>query len=228
MKRVAPWICTNSGGALVIHRLGRHIATNLVAYVALVVAIAGSGGSYAVAATARHSSTKPRPTTLVAGVGDRTGAMSLERTKRCSRGHYRVSWAIKGPRGATGPAGAPAPSVYAAVDATLAANNIQPPAESGMAVVRSTVGAYLVTITSPICAKGQNVPVVTPTSDYLSGEATPPANATPVAFIPNNVGISTHFTIDTGYTANGSFTPEDLDFDVQDTCHPASTDKAQR
>jgi hypothetical protein len=215
----------NDNGESVTRRLLAHLHQHLVGYIALVVAVVGSGGSYAVAATSRHTS-KHHPTTLSACVNDRTGEMILDRTGRCRRGRHRVTWDVTGRRGATGPAGSPAPSIYAAVDAALVANNTQPSPEKGMTVQSIGTGSYLITITDPVCAIGENVPVVTPSAHYLSGGAVPPVGAVPVAYVSEQNSL-TQFTIQTGFDAGGSLTPEGLDFFVQDTCMPSSSDSVR-
>jgi hypothetical protein len=60
-----------------MRRLLAHIQSNGVAYVALMIAVAGSGGSYAVAATSHHSGRRHPATTLAACVNDRTGEVDL-------------------------------------------------------------------------------------------------------------------------------------------------------
>lgn len=204
-------------------RLTRHLHDNTVAYIALAIALlGGGGGGYAVAATTHPAAKRHRaPTMVTACAGNKSGEMFLHRRGRCARGRHKVRWSIRGPRGRTGAAGAPAPSIFAAVDTDLTIGNVQTADEKGMTVQRAGVGVYTVTITDPTCARsGQNVPVVTPLNRYASGQAIPPAGATPVAFIDNSVGPP-QFTVHVGYTDGGSFVPVDYYFDVQDTCVPS-------
>ena len=121
-----------------------------------------------------------------------------------------------------GAAGAPAPSIFAAVDAGDLIAGVQPPAEKGLTVTRNGVGSYTITITDPTCASGYNVPTATPTSRYTTGGPIPPSGATPVAYLGNPVS-STQFPVSVGYVnSSGTFVPVDYDFDVQDTCLPPS------
>jgi hypothetical protein len=204
-----------------MRRLLAHIQSNGVAYVALMIAVAGSGGSYAVAATSHHSGRRHPATTLAACVNDRTGEMVLDRRGRCRRGRHKVTWDVKGrtgATGATGAAGAPAPSIYAAVDATSAANGLQSEPENGLSVENVGTGEYTVTVTDPVCSRGANVPTVTPTADYLSGgPVVAPVGATPIAYISEENSL-TAFTIQTGFIFGGSFTAAGLNFEIQDTC----------
>lgn len=206
-----------------LRRLASHARQNAVAYIALMFSVVGGGGGYALAATTRHTTHKK--TTIIACASKRTGELFLHERGRCAKGRHRVRWSIRGPRGATGAAGTPSPSIFAAVDADSAVNGLQPTAESGMTVARAAVGVYTATITNPTCAAStNNVSTVTPTGRYASGQVVPPAGATPVAYLDDNIGISNQFTIHVGYVnSGGTFVPLDYYFDVQDTCLPSST-----
>lgn len=205
------------------HRLITHLRSNVVAYIALIISVISGGGGYAIAATtAHHKTTKRHRTTIVACASRRTGELFLHRHGRCGRGKHKVRWNIKGPRGKTGAAGAPAPSIFAAVDPGVVADGVQPTPEKGMTIQRTGTGTFVMTITDPVCSQGANVPVLTPTADYFTGDATPPAGATPVAYIAQQ-NSPTQFTLQTGYTAAGAFTADDLHFYVQDTCLPPTS-----
>ena len=211
-----------------LRRLAGHVQGNVVAYIALMFSVIGGGGGYAIAATTHHHTHKR--TTIVACASKRSGELFLHKKGRCAKGRRKVRWSIRGPRGkagAPGTAGAPSPTIFAIVDAGTVESGAQP-LEKGLSVARSGVGVYTITITDPTCARGTNAPVVTPTSNY-SGP-TVPSGAAPVAFIQNNIGISgaQPFTVQTGYTSGGSFTPEDLNCDVQDTCLPSTSTSAAR
>jgi hypothetical protein len=218
----------HDNGAPVTRRLRTHLHDNFVAYVALCVAVISSGGSYAVAATAHHTSSAkhPTPTTLAACVNNRTGEMILDRRGRCRAGRHKVTWDVKGRRGATGAkgatgttgaAGAPAPSIYASVNATSAANGLQAEPENGLSVQNVGTGEYTVTVTDPECSRGENVPTITPTADYLSGGVVPPTGATPIAYIAQE-DTPTEFSVQTGFMAGGTFTAAGMNFEIQDTC----------
>jgi hypothetical protein len=220
-----------------VRRLRTHFQQNLVAYIALVVAVAGSGGSYAVAATSHHRSSAKHhtATTLAACVNNRTGEMVLDRRGRCRAGRHKVTWDVKGRRGATGAAGAPgatgatgaagapAPSIYASVDANAAADGLQPVPENGLTVQNVGTGQYTMTVTDPICSRGANIPTLTPTSRYQLGGTIPPAGAIPVAYISQE-DTTTEFSIQTGFLSGGTFTAAGFDFEIQDTCMPPSSD----
>lgn len=210
-----------------LRRLAGHVEGNVVAYIALMFSVIGGGGGYAIAATTHHTHKR---TTIVACAGNRSGELFLHKKGRCAKGRHKVRWSIRGPKGARGAAGAPAPSIFAAVDAGEASIGVQPAAEKGLSVARSGVGVYTITITDPTCANsGNNVPVVTPTGRSANSQPLPPG-AVPVAFLQTNLGISgqSPFTVQIGYTSGGSFTPADLNFDVQDTCLPSGGASARR
>jgi hypothetical protein len=211
----------------VLKRLVGHVQGNVVAYIALMVAVVSGGGGYAIAATTHKTARKP--TSLTACVSRSSGEMFLHHEGRCAKGRHKVTWRIKGPRGKTGAngaAGAPAPSIFAAVDAGIVASGQQPIVEKGMTVARTGTGVFTIAITDAICAHGDNVPVVTPSSRYLGGEPVPPSGAAPVAYV-DEVSAA-QFTVTTGYVAGGSFTPEDDNFWVQDTCLASSTASVRR
>src|SRR5689334_17140188 len=65
-----------------LHGAGRHVRSNVVAYLALVVAV-GSGGSYAIAASASNG------TTAVC-VDKGSGLMHLAKHPRCGRHQTRI------------------------------------------------------------------------------------------------------------------------------------------
>jgi hypothetical protein len=201
----------------------------VVAYIALMFSVIGGGGGYALAATTHHRTNHHRKTTIIACASRRTGELFLHHRGRCAKGRHKVRWSIRGPRGkagAPGAAGAPAPSIFAIVNAEGAISGIQPP-EKGMTVARSGVGIYTITITDPICSQGANAPVVTPTSRFANDQLLP-SGAAPVAFLQDNLVSSAQFTVQIGYMAGGSFTPADLNFDVQDTCLPSGGSSARR
>jgi hypothetical protein len=215
----------------VLRRLAGHLKNNVVAYIALMVSVVSGGGGYALAATTQHRTTHhKKKTTIVACASKRSGELFLHRHGRCAKGRHKVRWSIKGPRGQAGAAGAPAPSIFAAVDAGSAASGLQYPAEQGMTATRDGVGLYTMTITDPTCAaSGYNVPTITATARDDTGGPIPPAGATPVAYLDSNIGIQAQFTVHVGYVSStGTFVPSDYNFDVQDTCVPPTTASARR
>ena len=65
-----------------LHGAGGHLRSNVVAYLALAVAV-GSGGSYALAATASNG-------TIAVCVDKGSGVMHLANHPRCGRGQSRI------------------------------------------------------------------------------------------------------------------------------------------
>ena len=65
-----------------LHGAGRHLRSNVVAYLALAVAV-GSGGSYALAATATNG-------TIAVCVDKGSGVMHLAKHPRCGRHQTRI------------------------------------------------------------------------------------------------------------------------------------------
>jgi hypothetical protein len=196
----------------------QHVRSNVIAYLALFLAI--GGGGYAVAAT----NTK----TITVCADKKSGVLHLKTRGRCKRTQTRVTWNQQGPRGAQGipgptgqrgaqgiqgprgAQGAPAVSVWA---------NVSDPgvviAGQGISVQHVSAGTYQVTITDPTCSRETNAPVVS------VSDANPPAGhsvgAFPVAWY-GATGANQQFTVFTGVVAGGTFTASDHTFDVHDTC----------
>ena len=186
-----------------VHRLLDHLRGNLVGWIALFVALGGTG--YAAASHARGSST------INACAGQRTGQLSIRHGTRCKRGQVKLSWAKQGPRGQVGTS---AIQAFGAVGAT----GIVIP-NGGISVQHTGPGVYAVTATSPGCANGLNDPTVTAT-DGGASTGIPPAGAVQTAWI-DTAGGGPHFTVHTGWIGGGSFTPADYGFDLQDSCVPS-------
>jgi hypothetical protein len=185
-----------------VHRLIAHMRTHLVGWVALFVALGGTG--YAAASHA-HSNT------INACASKRTGQLSIRHGARCHRGQVKVSWAKQGPKG---PAGTSAIQAFGAVGA----EGIVIP-NGGISVQHTAPGIYVVTATTPGCAHGSNDPTVTATTGGGS-TGIPPAGAVQTAWI-DTAGGGPQFTVHTGWISGGSFTPADYGFDVQDSCVPS-------
>lgn len=186
-----------------VHRLIAHFRSNLIGWVALFVALGGTG--YA-ATSHSHSNT------VNACANKKTGQLSVRHGARCKRGQVKLSWAKQGPKG---PAGASAIQAFGAVGAT----GIVIP-NDGIALQHTGSGVFVVTITSPGCAKGLNDPTATVTSPSPSN-ATPPG-AAPDLWIDANGGDA-QFTVHTGWISGGSFTPADYGFNIQDSCIPSGS-----
>lgn len=197
-----------------------HLRRNVVAYVALAVAI-GAGGGYAVAATSGK--------TITVCADKKTGVLHLDaRGRRCGRGQSRVSWNQQGPPGVQGPSGSQGPQGTAGATGAQGPQGAQGPAAisvwaqvanngvvvfgQGISVQYASFGTYNVTITDPTCARRSNAPVVS-----VSGPAEPSGGPVPVAWY-GSTGANQQFTVFTGTITAGSFSPADHTFDVIDTC----------
>ena len=202
-------------------RLLHHIRENVIAYLALFVAL-GAGGGYAVAAS--------NDKTITVCADKKTGVLHLKTRGRCKSSQTRVSWnrqgpqgpsGVQGPTGLQGPAGAAGPagaqgraavSVWANVadDGTVVDGR-------GVAVQHgASAGTYQVTITDPTCAHEDNAPVIT------VSDTNPPAghsNGFPVAWYGDNAP-NQQFMVFTGVVSGTplSFAATDHTFDIHDTC----------
>lgn len=186
-----------------MHRIIDHLRTNLVGWIALFIALGGTG--YAAVGHSRASNT------INACANKKTGELWIRKGKRCKRGQAKVSWGKQGP---AGPAGSSAIQAFGAVSAT----GIVIP-NGGITVQHTASGVYVVTPTSSGCANGLDDPTVTPTTPSPSNN--PPPGAPPDIWIEPS-GAS-QFTVHTGWISGGAFTPADYGFDVQDSCIPSGS-----
>ena len=90
----------------------------------------------------------------------------------------------------------------------------------GISLQHTGPGVFVVTVTSPGCAKGLNDPTATVTSPSPSN--VPPPGAAPDLWIDANGGTA-QFTVHTGWISGGSFTPADYGFNIQDSCIPSGS-----
>ena len=179
-----------------LHGAGRHVRSNVVAYLALAVAV-GSGGSYALAATASNG-------TLAVCVDKGSGVMHLAKHPRCGRHQTRM--------GLSSALDRPAVSAWAEV-----VSNGHVLTGTGMSVSHAGVGVYNVTVTAASCRDaGNNAPVVSASNtEPPGGQAT---TSFPVAWaLPASTGIEA-FTIYTGVVVSGGFQPKDESFNFTDSC----------
>jgi hypothetical protein len=184
-------------------RILHHLRANLVAWLALFIAI--GGGSYAVAASGSK--------TIHGCVLNKRRVLLVK--ARCGLGQTALRWNVQGPRGpkgdmgATGPQGPAPPSAWAIVSNSGVAS----PAD-GIVASRVSTGTYQVTVTVPACANKDEAPVVS------VSDANPPngqgSGTFPVAWV-GDAGVGP-FMVFTGVVANGTFTPTDHTFNVQDVC----------
>ena len=203
-------------------RLLHHIRKNVIAYLALFVAL-GAGGGYAVAASNNK--------TITVCADKKTGVLHLKTRGRCKSSQTRVSWNQQGPQGLLGPQGAqgsqgpaggqgPAGAqgrAAVSVWATVADNGTVLPGQGqGLTVQHLMAGTYQVTIIDPTCAHENNAPVVT------VSDSNPPAGHTdgfPVAWYGDN-GPNEQFMVFTGVVSGTplAFAASDHTFDIHDTC----------
>ena len=179
-----------------LHGAGRHVRSNVVAYLALVVAV-GSGGSYAIAASASNG------TTAVC-VDKGSGLMHLAKHPRCGRHQTRIGLSSALDRA---PVNAWAEVAFDGHVVTGA----------GVSIRHAGVGVYNVTVTAASCRDaGNNAPVVSVSdSEPPGGQAT---TSFPVAWAgPVSTGIEA-FTIYTGVVVSGAFQPKDESFNFTDSC----------
>lgn len=179
-----------------LQRAGRHLRSNVVAYLALAVAV-GSGGSYALAATRSNGN-------VAVCVDKGSGVMHLAKHPRCGRHQTRI--------GLSSALDRPTVSAWAASNE---AGDIV--GGGGVSISHVRVGAYNVTVTAASCRNAaNNAPVVSASdTEPPGGQA---ATAFPVAWTsPISTGIEA-FTIYTGVEVNGAFQPKDESFNFTDSC----------
>lgn len=176
----------------------RHLRSNILAYLALAVAV-GSGGSYALAASTSNG-------TITVCVDKGSGVMHLAKHPRCGHHQSRIgvssaldrltvnAWATAGP-----------------VGGVLSA--------SGLAIAHTGTGTYEVTVTAASCRHGVNNAPVVSVDDYQppAGFASQPG-AFPVAWTETASSEIEAFTIHTGVVVNGAYRPQDERFNVTDSC----------
>jgi len=175
---------------------GRHLRSNVVGYVALAVAV-GSGGSYALAATASNG-------TIAVCVDKGSGVMHLATHPRCGRHQTRIGFSSALDR--------PTVNAWAAVepDGAVASG-------LGVRIAHAGTGTYAVTVTARSCGNAfNNAPVVSINDSeppYSSAASTFPVAWTETA----STGIEA-FTIHTGVVVGGGFQPRDEPFNLTDSC----------
>ena len=182
-----------------LHGVGRHLRSNVVAYLALAVAV-GSGGSYALAATTSNG-------TIAVCVDKGSGVMHLAKHPRCGRRQSRIGLSPALDR--------PTVSAWAAaigVSGYVASAH-------GAVVTQEGPGLYQVRVTAPSCRFAtNNAPVVS------VNDGQPPAGlggspgAFPVAWTQTASSGVEAFTIHTGAVVNGQFQPRNEAFNFTDSC----------
>jgi len=182
-----------------LHGAGRHFRSNIVAYIALAVAV-GSGGSYALAATTSNG-------TIAVCVDKGSGVMHLANHPRCGHGQSRI--------GLSSALDRPTVSAWAAA---IGVNGYVASAQ-GAVVTQAGPGLYQVRVTAPSCRYAtNNAPVVS------VNDGQPPAGlggnpgAFPVAWTETASSGVEAFTIHTGVVVNGQFQQRDEAFNFTDSC----------
>ena len=201
-----------------------HLRRNVVAYLALFLAL-GGGGGYALAASSNK--------TITVCADKKTGLLYLKTRGRCKRTQTRVSWNQQGPQGlqglqgsqgATGPQGPTGPQGASGAQGPAAAKvwaDVNSDGSvfqgEGVAVQNTGAGVYQVTITDATCSQEGNAPVVS-VSDAAPGSV--PGGVFPAVWYAANGG-NVQFTVYTGVVSAGppmAFTRTNLPFDILDTC----------
>ena len=178
-----------------------HFRSNVVAYLALAVAV-GSGGSYALAATTSNGTNG----TIAVCVDKGSGVMHLAKHQRCGRDqtHLGLSSALDRPTG----------RAWAAVE-----QNGQINEGSGLSVTHASVGTYNVTVTAASCRfANTNAPVVSVDDGQPPGGFGGNPGAFPVAWTEGTGFTGRTFSIHTGVVVNGEFQPKDETFNLADSC----------
>lgn len=190
------------------HRVVQHLRANVLAYLAIGLAL-GAGGGYAIAAG--------RSSTITACADRHTGVLHLSRRGRCERGQSKVRWNQQGPQGIQGQPGAQGAAGQDAVKIWGTALSDGSPGnagEHGFTVQRTATGSYQVTITDSRCTSAPAAPEIT--VDDLNPPSGHVAGAYPLAWVTNGTGPT--FTVSTGVAVGGAFSLENRSFNVQDVC----------
>ena len=178
-----------------LHGPWGHIRSNIVAYLALVVAVGGSG-SYALAAVSASNGT------IAVCVDKGNGVMHLAKHPRCGRGQSRIGLSSALDRPTVGALVAPNGGVTSGL---------------GLSIGHAGAGVYDVTITAARCRGAlNNAPVVS------VNESEPPggwgAGVFPVAWTMPTGFRGNTFTVFTGVVVAGAFQPRDEAFNLADSC----------
>jgi hypothetical protein len=175
-----------------LHGSLRHIRSNVVAYIALVVAVAGSGG-YALAAVSASNGT------IAVCVDKGSGLMHLAKHQRCGGHQARIGLR-------------PALEAWAAVEP-----NGDITVGSGLSITHTGVGTYNVTVTAAGCRNAQqNAPVVGVDDSEPAAGFGP--GTFPVAWTQGTGFTGKTFLVHAGVVVNGSFQPRDETLNITDSC----------
>ena len=180
-----------------LHGVGRHLRANVVAYLALAIAV-GSGGSYALAATASNG-------TIAVCVDKGNGVMHLAKHQRCGRHQSRIGLSAALDR--------PAVSAWATANVNGGIES-----GSGASITHAGAGTYEVRVTAANCRHAFNNAPVVSINDGEPPYGTGASTAFPVAWTETaSTGVEA-FTIHTGVVVSGAFQPRDEPFNFTDSC----------
>jgi hypothetical protein len=180
-----------------LHGVGRHLRANVVAYLALAIAV-GSGGSYALAATASNG-------TIAVCVDKGNGVMHLAKHQRCGRHQSRIGLGAALDR--------PAVSAWATANVNGGIES-----GSGASITHAGAGTYEVRVTAANCRHAFNNAPVVSINDGEPPYGTGASTAFPVAWTETaSTGVEA-FTIHTGVVVSGAFQPRDEPFNFTDSC----------
>lgn len=180
-----------------LHAPLRHLRSNVVAYLALVVAVAG-GGSYALAASRNNG-------TVAVCVDKASGVMHVAKHPRCGRHQSRI--------GLSSALDAPMVSAWAAANVNGGIES-----GSGASITHAGAGTYEVRVTAANCRHAFNNAPVVSVNDGEPPYGTGTSTAFPVAWTETaSTGVEA-FTIHTGVVASGVFQLRDEPFNFTDSC----------
>ena len=180
-----------------LHGIGRHVRSNVVAYLALGVAVAG-GGSYALAANASNG-------TIAVCVDKGSGVMHLAKHPRCGNHQSRI--------GLSSALDRPTVSAWATANVNGGIES-----GSGASVTHAGSGTYEVRVTAANCRHAFNNAPVVSINDGEPPYGTGAPAAFPVAWTETaSTGVEA-FTIHTGVVVSGAFQPRDEPFNFTDSC----------
>ena len=175
----------------------RHIRSNVVAYVALVVAIGGSG-SYALAASSSNG-------TVAVCVDKGSGIMHVAKHPRCGPHQSRI--------GLSSALDRPTVSAWATANVNGGIES-----GSGASVTHMGAGTYEVRVTAANCRHAFNNAPVVSVNDGEPPYGTGASTAFPVAWTETaSTGVEA-FTIHTGVVVSGAFQSRDEPFNFTDSC----------
>ena len=180
-----------------LHGVGRHLRSNVVAYLALAVAV-GSGGSYALAATASND-------TIAVCVDKGSGVMHLAKHPRCGRHQSRIGLSAALDR--------PAVSAWATANVNGGIES-----GSGTSITHGGPGTYEVRVTAANCRHAFNNAPVVSINDGEPPYGTGASSAFPLAWTETASSGVEAFTIHTGVVVSGAFQPRDEPFNFTDSC----------